>query len=285
MSFYYDVLDSHSEQVLALSAQDVINTAPCRLEIAESSEDLIRSIAATMLHDFKEISATGKTPVFIIPVGPVGQYDIIAERACTENIDLSKLVLLGMDEYLRPDGQWISEDDPLSFRGHVQRHLLNRLPEDKRPNVFFPNPSNLSLYTDQIDRYGGVDVSYCGVGITGHLAFNDPVEGYENPDFFATLPTRIVQLREAIIALNSVTAALGNMQRIPKNAVTVGMKEILGAKKIRIYLNREWQSAVIRRMLFGPVTGAFPASLVQRHSDVYVQAVNHVLNSPEPTLR
>ena len=285
MSFYYDILDSHTEKALALGAQDIIESAPCELEIAPNNDALITSIADSMLLDFKEISAQGKNPVFIVPVGPVGQYDIIARRARTENIDLSKLVLLGMDEYLRPDGQWILEDDPLSFRGHIQRHLLDHLPVDNRPSVVFPNPANLKHYTDQIEMYGGVDVSYCGVGITGHLAFNDPVEGYENPDLVATLPTRIVALRETTVALNSVTAARGNIQRIPKSAVTVGMKEILSATKIRIYLNREWQSAVIRRMLFGPVTGAFPASLVQHHDDVYVQAAEYVLKSPEPTLR
>ncbi|MGN6471602.1 MAG: hypothetical protein ACTHLC_18680, partial [Rhizobiaceae bacterium] len=79
--------------------------------------------------------------------------------------------------------------------------------------------------------------------------------------------------------------ARGNIDRIPEFAVTVGMKEILESRKVRIYMNRAWQSAVIRKLLHGPVTAAAPASLLQEHADARVLATEMVTELPEPELR
>ena len=138
-----------------------------------------------------------------------------------------------------------------------------------------------------IARLGGTDVAFGGVGITGHLAFNDPPEPGEplDADAFAGLPTRVVRLSRETLTINSVTAARGNIDRIPKLAVTVGMKEILEARKIRVFMNRPWQCAVVRKLLHGPVTAACPASLLQRHPDVRVTITREAAELPEPTLR
>ena len=60
--------------------------------------------------------------------------------------------------------------------------------------------------------------------------------------------------------LDPALASRGNLDRIPRTAVTVGMKEILEARKIRLYRNRPWQCAIVRKLLHGPVTAAVPAS-------------------------
>ena len=86
-------------------------------------------------------------------------------------------------------------------------------------------------------------------------------------------------------SINSITAAGGNIDRIPELAVTVGMKEILASRKVRIYMNRAWQCAIVRKLLHGPVTSAVPASLLQRHADAHVAAADLVTDLPEPKLR
>ena len=62
-------------------------------------------------------------------------------------------------------------------------------------------------------------------------------------------------------------------------------EEILEARKIRLYLNRSWQCAIVRKMLHGPITAAVPASLVRRHPDVRVTMTAEVTQLPEPVLR
>jgi glucosamine-6-phosphate deaminase len=63
------------------------------------------------------------------------------------------------------------------------------------------------------------------------------------------------------------------------------MKEILSAGRLRLYCNRPWQSAVIRRVLHGPVTAACPASLIRTHSDASVTVARYVAQIPDIRLR
>ena len=99
------------------------------------------------------------------------------------------------------------------------------------------------------------------------------------------LVTRVVALSRETRTINAVTATRGNIDRIPRTAVTVGMKEILQARKIRLYLNRPWQCAIVRKLLHGPITAAVPASLVRHHPDVQVTMTREVTQLPEPVLR
>jgi glucosamine-6-phosphate deaminase len=132
-----------------------------------------------------------------------------------------------------------------------------------------------------------VDVCFGGVGLTGHLAFNEPPEPREDVSVadFGIRPTRVVRLARETIVINAVAAARGNLDRIPRLAVTVGMKEILESRKVRIYMNRPWQAAIVRKVLHGPVTPAVPASLLQGHPDVHVTIADYVGEPPEPELR
>ncbi len=95
----------------------------------------------------------------------------------------------------------------------------------------------------------------------------------------------MVRLSRETTLINAVTTSRGNIDRIPEYAVTVGMKEILESRKVRIYLNRPWQSGIVRKILHGPVTPVVPASLLQNHRDVHFVAVEYVAELPEPQLR
>jgi glucosamine-6-phosphate deaminase len=282
----YEGIDADTVAALSMGADELRQR--CRfLTVHDSSEAMVEAMADRMVDDYLAVLDSGRaTCVMIVPVGPVGQYDIIARRCVRDDICLDRLTLIVMDEYLTTAGEWIPEEDPLSFRAHIRRHLVDKLPANLRPGeVVVPNPTDLGRIPRLIARQGGVDLCYAGVGITGHLAFNDPEPGRDDPAWFAGLPTRVVRLTPETRLINSVTAAGGNSARIPFQAVTVGMKEILSAGLLRIWMNRDWQRAAIRRMLFGPVTGAFPASLVQRHPNVTVDALAPVLAPAEPGLR
>jgi glucosamine-6-phosphate deaminase len=119
------------------------------------------------------------------------------------------------------------------------------------------------------------------------VAFNDPPEPGEKITLeeFRNLPTRVVRLSRETRLINSVTACRGNIDRIPELAVTVGMKEILESRKVRIYLNRLWQSAIVRKILYGPVTLAVPGSLLQNHPEVRFVLTDYVAELPEPELK
>jgi glucosamine-6-phosphate deaminase len=262
------------------------------LEILPDDPAVIDRFADDLLAEYMYAKNAGRDKVvFIVPVGPVGQFDIVAERCNTEGTDLRDLVLVNMDEYLTSDGKdYIPPDDPLSFRRHMDDHFFGKLdarlapPENQR---LFPHPEDPAAIPRAITGYGGVDVCFGGIGITGHVAFNDPPEPGESVslDRFKEQPTRVVRLSRETRLINSVTASRGNLDRIPELAITVGMKEILESRKVRIYMNRFWQCAIVRKVLHGPVTPAVPASLLQNHTDVRFVIAEYVAELPEPVLR
>ena len=101
---------------------------------------------------------------------------------------------------------------------------------------------------------------------------------------FAALPTRVLSLSRETRTINSVTVG-GGIEVVPRRCVTVGMKEILASRKLRFYCNRPWQSAVVRRVLHGPITPACPASLLRLHRDAVLTVADYVAQPPEIRLR
>lgn len=280
----YQGIDADTQAALRADEQALRAFDRPALSVHDDAEALCLAMAERLFADIRDCLREKGVCSLIVPVGPVGQYQLLAECCVKERLSLSGVTFIVMDEYLQGDNRWIGEDDPLSFRGHMRRNLMERLPEAMRPRLIVPDPHALDAIPRLIEA-NGLDFAYAGVGITGHLAFNDPVEGVTDADWFAALPTRIVHLCEKTRLINAVTAARGNIQRIPVMAVTVGMKEILSARRLRIWMNRHWQSAAIRRMLLAPETAAFPASLVRRHADFSVDVTTEVLAMPEPGLR
>lgn len=261
------------------------------LEILPAAEAVTRRFADDLHQEYLSARRRGREKVvFIVPVGPVGQYDLWAERCNRERVSLRDLVLINMDEYLTPDrGDLIPLTDPLSFRHHMADHFYDRLDPALTPPVdqrVFPDPGDPSAVPGLIERLGGCDACFGGIGITGHVAFNDPPEPGETVSLeaFRALTTRVVRLSRETRLINSVTTSRGNIDRIPEYAVTVGMREILGSRTVRIYMNRVWQSAVLRKILHGPATPAVPASLLQGHPDVRFVVAEYVAELPEPTL-
>jgi glucosamine-6-phosphate deaminase len=273
--------------VLAIPPEALGRGTRIAVRVVPDLPALTLAFAEALLAEYRAAKAAGRgTVVFIIPVGPVGQYDELARLCAEQDVSLADLLMIGMDEYLTPSGDRIAEDDPLSFRGHMRRHMTALMPAGRAPRIVFPDPHALEEIPTLITEHGGVDVAFGGVGIAGHIAFNEPPEPGEVVDVeeFAQRPTRVQRLTRETRTINSVTATRGAIDLIPDYAVTVGMKEILGARKLRLFLNRIWQTAIVRKLLHGPVTPAVPASYAQRHPDCALVVTEEVTRMPGATL-
>ncbi len=204
-------------------------------------------------------------------------------------IDCRDVLVINMDEYLTDDDQWVDKEHPLSFRGYMDRKFYDLIDEDLAPkeaNRVFPHPDRCDEIQSLIDERGGLDACFGGIGINGHIAFNEPPESDEpiSDEAFATLPTRSLNLTRETRTINSVTVG-GEIAIIPRRALTVGMAEILTAKKLRFYCNRPWQRAVARRVLHGPITAACPASFLRTHANAKLTVADYVAEPPEIGLR
>ena len=218
--------------------------------------------------------AAGKPTVFICPVGPVGQYPIFVRLVNRDRISLKHCWFINMDEYLESDGGYIAKDSPLSFRGFMEKNVYGQIDPDllmPPEQRVFPDPADPARVDRLISELGGVDVAFGGIGINGHLAFNEAREDL-TVEAFAGLGTRVVTLNPETRAANAIGDRGGAIDAMPTQAVTIGMKQILSARKVRLGVFREWHRAVVRQAAYGPVTAHFPVSMLQDHPDAVIFA-------------
>jgi glucosamine-6-phosphate deaminase len=264
--------------------------APIPVEVVESDVDLYWHIAHSMYFEIEQRNRAGRRTVFIVPVGPVFQYRRFVELCRRRPIDLSKVHFFFMDEYMHDARQPIPAEDPLSFRGFVHEELVAPMPPEAGlppEQVHFPDPREPDRYDEMLDELGGADICVAGVGINGHMAFNEPPEPGEEvtDEEFMSSPTRVLRLSRETRTINANTALRGAVDRVPEYAVTVGMRQILAARSLRIYLNRRWQSAVVRRILYGSVGASFPATFARRHPDAAITLTETVSETPRFALK
>jgi len=266
---------------LKVPAADLGKGTPVKVRILGDMASIGHAVAGDMRVEILNNPAA----TLIVPVGPVDQYSWLAQMINDQRINCRDVVFINMDEYLTDDDRFIPADHPLSFRGFMDRLFYDRLDPALAPppeNRVFPDPQNPGAVPQLIERRGGVDACFGGIGINGHIAFNEPEE--MKLEEFAALPTRVLSLTRETRTINSVTVG-GEISVIPHRAVTVGMKECLGARRLRLYGNRPWQSAVVRRALHGPITSACPASLMRLHPDAVLTVADYVAQPPNIVLR
>src|SRR5262245_59465536 len=250
-------------------------------DMAAIAEDMAREMAAAVRDT--------RAATLIVPVGPVDQFPLLAQRVNDSRLSLRDVVFINMDEYLTDAGEWLPINHPLSFRGFMNRKFYDLLDPALAPppsQRVFPDPRDPDAIGRLIEERGGVDVCFGGVGINGHIAFNEPPEPGEiiSVEAFAALPARVLNLARETRTINAVTVG-GDIEAIPRRCVTVGMREILAARQLRFYCNRPWQAGVVRRLLHGPMTPACPASLLRLHADVVLTIANYVAAAPAVGLR
>lgn len=238
---------------------------------------LLADFAASIAAEIRDRNGRGEPTRLILPVGPVKQYPILVEITNRERLSWRNVHVFQMDEFLDWQGRPIAEEHPLSFTGFLKRELFAKIDPDLRPparQIHVPNPFAPDAISEALAAVGGADVCYGGVGYHGHVAFNEPPLSRWHSVTIEQLRqslTRVVVLGADSIVVQSIGSAGGSCQDIPPMAVTLGMRDILAARKIRLYLaGGDRHRAVFRRTVGGDVSVDYPSTLVQGHPDAEV---------------
>lgn len=253
------------------------------LAVMADNAAVFQTMAREMADEIKRKNELGEKTVFICPVGPVGQYPYFVDIVNSENISLKNVWFLNMDEYLTDEKEWIDKSHPLSFRGFMDRTVYTRvrpelvMPEDQR---IFPDPKDPENMWRTIQALGGVDICFGGIGINGHVAFNEAQDEL-TPDQFRSLPTRVLEISRETRTANAIGDLNGAIDDMPRWCVTIGMKEIYSARKIRLGCFRDWHRAVARHACYGEASAHFPVTLLQEHPDALLRITEFVANLPE----
>lgn len=235
--------------------------------------DVYFDMALTMLDEIMKNNAVGKKTVMIVPVGPTNQYPILAKLVNHFNVSLKNVHFFNMDEYMITPTECIDEVNPLSFHRRMGSEFYSRvdpklvMPKEQR---HFPEPGKENEYDDMIAALGGVDLCLGGLGINGHIAFNEAVEDTDEitAEEFAKLGTRVLPITRETMAINANGYCRGDILAMPKWCITVGMKQILNSRSVYIALTAPWQHGITRRVLTEEIQPQIPATLLRTHQDV-----------------
>ena len=263
--------------------EQLLHAPKLPVAVMEDNAAVFRTMAREMAEEIKRKNALGEKTVFICPVGPVGQYPFFVDMVNQENISLKDVWFLNMDEYLTDEKEWIDKSHSLSFRGFMDRTVYSKIkpalvmPESQR---IFPDPRDPENMERTIRDLGGVDICFGGIGINGHVAFNEAQDEL-TPEQFRALPTRVLEISRETRTANAIGDLNGAVDDMPRWCVTIGMKEICGARKIRLGCFRDWHRAVVRHAAYGEPSAHFPATLLQEHPDALLRITEFVANLPE----
>jgi glucosamine-6-phosphate deaminase len=214
---------------------------------------------------FVEAIAQKPDAAVVLPTGntPVGFYRDLAIRRERGELDLTRLRVFQLDEYLG-----VAPGDHRSLYGWMARAFLDPLgvPEANvvRLRGDAPDPeAECREYERAVREAGGYDLAVLGLGPNGHIGFNEPPADERTP-------TRVVELTEESVESNA--SYWGGRDAVPRRAMTAGMDLLLGARRKLLLVSGEGKREILRRTVEGPVTPEVPSSHLQRASGVTVLA-------------
>lgn len=280
-----------------IPVQDLARRSPVPITILPNLDALYAHFARAIADEIAANNATDRPTRLILPVGPVGHFTLLRDLCNREQISWRTVHVFFMDEYCDWQGRSVGVDHPLSFEGFARRILFSRLePELALPDaqLHVPDPLHLDRISAAIDTVGGIDTCYGGIGIHGHIAFNEPPISRwfkVTPVEFKAGKTRLVQLAPETMVMNASRAAAGNFAALPPMAVTLGLGDILAADRIRLYCQGGvWQRTVLRMALFGSPHTAdgedvdYPVTLLRDHADLAVVTDENSAAPPIPQM-
>jgi len=265
------------DELMQLPVQELRRRARTPFRLVRDIPALLDDFAASIAAEIEAGNARGKPTRLILPVGPVAHYRTLVELCNRRRISWRSVHVFQMDEFLDWQGRPIPLSHPLSFEGFLRRELFARLDGELRPpetHYVVPHPFRIDEFSERIQAAGGVDMCYGGIGYHGHVAFNEPpISRWHKISLeeFRNSLTRVVMLGDDSIVVQSIHSAGGNSAAIPPMAVTIGMKDILASRKIRLYCAAgERHRAVFRISVAGVQSTGFPSTLVQGHPDAEI---------------
>lgn len=205
--------------------------------------------------------------VLALPTGssPVPMYAELVRIFRERSTDWGRVTTFNLDEYVG-----VTPDHPESYARFMAEHLFDAVPApvERRhlPNGLAPDTTaECERYEREIERAGGIDLAILGVGLNGHLGFNEPGTAL-------TAQTHVADLAPVTWRRNFPQFAKqhngSSGERPFGRAYTMGIATILQARRILVIAAGETKRDVLRAALTGPVTTGNPASFLQLHRDV-----------------
>ncbi len=231
-----------------------------RTVVVEDHEDIARLVANRIATLIRERNAAGEPTVLGLATGstPIGVYRELIRMHEDEGLSFANVVTFNLDEY-HP----MPKESIHSYHRFMWENLFSQI--DIKPEHVHIPPGDLpraeteeaaQRYELAIERAGGIDFQILGIGKTGHIGFNEPGSGADSR-------TRLVTL-DAVTRRDAAADFFGE-DMVPREAVTMGVATILGAREIAIIATGEHKASIVHRAVEGDVDVEVAATFLQRH--------------------
>jgi len=249
-----------------------------RVRIFETEGRVARALAARIA----TLLAVQPGAVLGLPTGrtPIPLYRELVRLHRTGRADFSRATTFNLDEFVG-----LERDDPRGYHGFMRRHLFDHINlEPRRTHLLNGAAPDLDKecvrYERAIEKAGGIDLQILGLGLNGHIGFNEPARAL-------VAATHRTRLRQATRRANA--ALFGHrLRNVPAEALSMGMATILRAERIVLLATGASKARCVARMVDGGVTPRLPASFLQLHQDAEVwldRAAAAKIGGPERAAR
>ena len=191
---------------------------------------------------------------------PIPTYNNIIKTHKEEGISFKGVKTYNLDEYCD-----LPKTDKNSYYTFMHEQLFNGL-DILEENVHFldgnatDTDAECRRYDNEINEAGGIDIQLLGIGNNAHIGFNEPADSFTDGSFK-------VKLTDSTIEANKIYFDENPM---PHYALTMGVNQIMSAKKIVLIATGPKKAEAVRNMIKGEVTPQVPASILQNHNDVEI---------------
>ncbi|MDE6808240.1 MAG: glucosamine-6-phosphate deaminase [Prevotella sp.] len=236
--------------------------------IIEPNYDLMSQWAANYVVAKINAAKPTKEKPFILglPTGssPIGMYRGLVKAYQEGKVSFKNVVTFNMDEYVG-----LPVEHPESYHSFMFTNLFNHI-DCPKENIHILNGNAEDLaaecanYEKEIEKFGGIDLFLGGIGPDGHIAFNEPGSSL-------TSRTRMKTLTQDTIIANSRFFE-GNVDLVPKTALTVGVGTIMDAKSVMLIVNGYNKSRALHHGVEGGITQMWTISALQMHPKALIIA-------------
>ena len=185
-----------------------------------------------------------------------GVYSELVRMHREEGLDFASCRTFSLDEYVG-----LAPDDPHSCRYFMDTRLFRQVNIDHR-NTHLPDGLTVDFsaecerYERMIRECGGIDLQLLGIGVSGHIGFNEPLSALRSR-------TRGKALTPTTIRQNA--PLFGGEARVPRRGITMGVGTILESRSCVMLATGAQKAGIVARAVEGPITAMVSASALQLH--------------------
>jgi glucosamine-6-phosphate deaminase len=257
-----------------------------KFRIVHDSAGMGQLMAEELGQEIESNNRRGLPTRAIIPCGPSCWYRPFTNFVNSRNISLRNLFVFHMDECLDWQGRPLPAGHPYNFRSFMEKHFYGGIlpglavPEEQR---FWLLPSSMDTVAAAIET-APMDITIGGWGQDGHVAYNQARRQPYSSITLEELANSSIRIQEnnldTILALAQRTFGSA-YQFVPPMSITLGIKECLSAKKVRVYSDTgAWKQTALRVALFAVPNVEYPMTLLQRHPDAIITATAETARHP-----